>query len=100
MQVDIRSCRGHDEPIIVDCNNVFRLMHGPLYVWGNMTWQGSIKFINSFPSPRRGGFWALISVLSIENDGVIHLKVRNWRLGTVPNKVALPGSGRLGEQPQ
>jgi hypothetical protein len=42
-----------------------------------MTWQGTIKFINSFPSPRRAGLWVLVSVLSIEQAGRIYLKVRH-----------------------
>jgi hypothetical protein len=71
LQVAIRSCSSPDNPIIVDVNNKFR----QVFVWGNMSWQGSIKFINSFPSPRRGGLWALISVLSIEQAGAIQLLV-------------------------
>jgi hypothetical protein len=70
-QVAIRSCSGPDNPIVVDVNNIFR----QVYVWGNMSWQGSIRFKNSFPSPRRGGLWALISVLSIEQAGVIQMLV-------------------------
>jgi hypothetical protein len=57
----------------VDVNNKFR----QVFVWGNISWQGSIKFINSFPSPRRGGLWALITVLSIEQAGAIQLLVRS-----------------------
>lgn len=72
LQVDIRACTSREAPIIVDANNVFR----QVYVDGRMTWQGTIKFINSFPSPRRAGLWVLVSVLSIEEAGRIYMQVR------------------------
>lgn len=50
-------------------------MQQQIYVYGNMTWQGSIKFINPFPSPRRGGMVELISVLSAEGDGKVEFRV-------------------------
>lgn len=71
LQVEIRACGSWGAPIIVDVNNVIR----EVYVDGKMTWQGTIKFINSFPSPRRAGLFALISVLSVEAAGVIAFKV-------------------------
>lgn len=55
------------EPIIIDISNLAQ----QIYVYGTMTWQGSIRFINSFPSPRRAGLFPLISILSVEGDGVI-----------------------------
>jgi hypothetical protein len=54
-----------------------------------MVWQGSIKFINSFNSPRRGGLFELVSVLSVEGDGLIAFKVS---LGYAV--AAVPGSSR------
>lgn len=71
LQVEIRACTSREAPIIVDANNVFR----QVYVSGRMTWQGTIKFINSFPSTRRAGLWVLISVLSIEDAGRIYMEV-------------------------
>jgi hypothetical protein len=55
----------------VDVNNLLP----QVYVYGVMEWQGSIKFVNSFPSPSRGGMFAIVSVLSAERDGVIGFKV-------------------------
>ena len=69
--MEIRACTSKEDPIIVDVNNVVR----QVFVDGNMSWQGTIRFINSFPSPRRAGLFALISVLSVEDDGVIAFKV-------------------------
>jgi hypothetical protein len=70
-QVEIRACTSRDAPIIIDCNNIFR----QFYINGSVTWRGSIKFINSYPSPRRGGLWELPSPISIEDAGQIHMKV-------------------------
>ena len=50
-----------------------------MFVFGSMTWQGTIRFINTFPSQRRGGLFPLISVLSVEGDGVIDFKVSECR---------------------
>jgi len=74
-QVELRACTG---PIVVDVNNLLQ----QVYVYGSMVWQGSIKFINSFPSPRRGGLFSLVSVLSVEGDGVVEFKVcgRQWAM--------------------
>lgn len=58
----------------MDVNNLLQ----QVYVYGTMEWQGSIKFINSFPSPRRGGLFPLISVLSVEGDGMVAFKVRQY----------------------
>lgn len=71
LQVQIRACTSAEEPVIVDINNALQ----QIYVSGSMIWQGSIKFINTFPSPRRGGMFALISVLSVEGDGVVEFRV-------------------------
>jgi hypothetical protein len=63
----------------VDVNNLLQ----QVYVYGLMEWQGSIKFINSFPSPRKGGMFALVSVLSVERDGIVEFKVgltALWRM--------------------
>lgn len=79
LQVEIRACTSRDAPIVVDANNVFR----QVYVDGHMTWQGTIKFINSFPSIRRAGLWVLISVLSIEDAGRICMNVRHMLLHVV-----------------
>eukprot|EP00879_Flechtneria_rotunda_P008456 GHRR01008858.1.p1 GENE.GHRR01008858.1~~GHRR01008858.1.p1 ORF type:complete len:979 (+),score=314.62 GHRR01008858.1:172-3108(+) len=67
MQVNIRACQDPRRPIIVDINN----KQQQIYVYGRITWSGTIKFINSFPSPRRAGLAPLISVLSVEQDGII-----------------------------
>jgi hypothetical protein len=71
-QVSIRACRSPSAPVVVDVNNLLQ----QVYVYGRMSWQGSIRFINSFPSPRRAGLFPLISILSVERDGVIEFKVR------------------------
>jgi hypothetical protein len=55
----------------VDVNN----LQQQIYVYGQMHWEGNIKFINSFPSQRRAGLFPLISILSVEKDGIIALKV-------------------------
>jgi hypothetical protein len=57
--------------VIVDINHALQ----QIYVYGQMVWQGSIKFINPYPSPRRGGMVELISVLSVEMDGVVEFRV-------------------------
>ncbi|WIA08255.1 hypothetical protein OEZ85_007699 [Tetradesmus obliquus] len=69
--VTIRACTGDaSQPIIVDVNN----LQQQIYVYGEMRWEGNIKFVNSFPSPRRAGLFPLISVLSVEQDGIIGFK--------------------------
>jgi hypothetical protein len=55
----------------VDVNN----LQQQIYVYGEMRWEGNIKFINSFPSQRRAGLFPLISILSVEQDGIIAFKV-------------------------
>lgn len=71
-QVDIRACTGDvNAPIIVDVNN----LQQQIYVYGFMRWAGNIKFINSYPSPRRAGMWPLISILSVEEDGIVEFEV-------------------------
>lgn len=75
-QVTIRACTGDaSQPIIVDVNN----LQQQIYVYGEMRWEGNIKFVNSFPSQRRAGLFPLISVLSVEQDGIIGFKVRAAR---------------------
>lgn len=72
MQVIIRACTGDSKrPIIVDINN----LQQQIYVYGEMHWEGDIKIINSYPSPRRGGLFPLISIMSVEENGTIWLKV-------------------------
>jgi hypothetical protein len=71
VQVEIRACSSAQDPVIVDVNKALQ----QVYVYGEMVWQGSIKFINSFNSPRRGGLFELVSVLSVEGDGLIAFKV-------------------------
>jgi hypothetical protein len=72
-QVTIRACTGDvSKPIIVDVNN----LQQQIYVYGEMRWEGNIKFINSFPSQRRAGLFPLISILSVEQNGIIAFKVR------------------------
>lgn len=45
-QVTIRACTGDaSQPIIVDVNN----LQQQIYVYGEMRWEGNIKFVNSFP---------------------------------------------------
>jgi hypothetical protein len=70
-QVEIRACTSRESPIIVDCNNVF----SQFFVEGNMTWRGTIKFINSYPSMRRAGLWELISPFHIDKAGQLHFQV-------------------------
>lgn len=77
LQVEIRACTSAQDPVIVDINNALQ----QVYVYGSMVWAGSIKFINTFPSPRRGGLFALVSVLSVEGDGVIEFRVRRRKVG-------------------
>jgi hypothetical protein len=73
LQVEIRACTSTQDPIIVDINNAMQ----QVYVFGTMVWAGSIKFINTFPSPRRGGMFALVSVLSVEGNGSVEFRVRS-----------------------
>ena len=68
----IRACTGDaSNPIVVDVSN----LQQQIYVYGEMRWEGNIKFVNSFPSQRRAGLFPLISVLSVEQDGIIGFKV-------------------------
>lgn len=77
LQVEIRACTSAQDPIIVDINNALQ----QVYVYGTMVWAGSIKFINTFPSPRRGGLFALVSVLSVEGNGTVEFRVRPRKAG-------------------
>jgi hypothetical protein len=75
VQVVVRACTGDpSRPIIVDVNN----LQQQIYVYGAIRWEGNIKFVNSWPSPRRGGLFPLISVLSVEGNGTIEFQVR-WQ---------------------
>eukprot|EP00775_Hariotina_reticulata_P011706 gene11706-11851_t len=67
-KVEIRACgQDSDRPIIVDINN----LQQQIYVYGFMRWHGNMKIINSFPSPRRAGLFPLVSILSVEDEGII-----------------------------
>jgi hypothetical protein len=77
-QVEIRACTSRESPIIVDCNHVY----SQFFVDGIMTWRGTIKFINSYPSLRRAGLWELISPLHIEKAGQLHFQVSRTAPGS------------------
>eukprot|EP00878_Enallax_costatus_P022137 GHUV01023476.1.p1 GENE.GHUV01023476.1~~GHUV01023476.1.p1 ORF type:complete len:648 (+),score=136.49 GHUV01023476.1:46-1944(+) len=69
--VEIRACTGDiNNPIIVDINN----LQQQIYVYGFVRWAGNIKFTNSYPSPRRAGLYPLISILSVEENGIIEFE--------------------------
>jgi hypothetical protein len=86
-QVTIRVCTGDaSKPIIVDVNN----LQQQIYVYGQMHWEGNIKFINSFPSQRRAGLFPLISILSVEHDGIIAFEVGAVKSCTAFTAAALP----------
>jgi hypothetical protein len=87
LQVTIRACTGDaSKPIIVDVNN----LQQQIYVHGQMHWEGNIKFINSFPSQRRAGLFPLISILSVEHDGIIAFKVGALNSCTAFKAAVLP----------
>lgn len=91
-QVEIRACTGDvNTPVIVDVN----YLQQQIYVYGFMRWAGNIKFINSYPSPRRAGLFPLISILSVEEDGIVEFEVRRTR-GVCAQVVAAKGGGGAG----
>ena len=58
-----------------------------VFVFGTLTWRGSILMVNPRASPRRSWLYLLIGALSVETDGVIQFTV-----GTVKSMWG-PGSG-------